>query len=78
MLSPRSSTQLHGPAMLVMVSLTNGGYYGYLWLRVQLKLMVAMSANTGTALGDWMYPEIDIFGFTMTGFNSAYGCYIKC
>lgn len=22
-----------------------------------------------TALGDWMYPEIDIFGFTMTGFN---------
>ena len=23
-----------------------------------------------SALGDWMYPEIDIFGYTMTGFNS--------
>ena len=26
--------------------------------------------DTPTVLGDWMYPEIDIFGFTMTGFNS--------
>jgi hypothetical protein len=27
--------------------------------------------DTPTVLGDWMYPEIDIFGFTTTGFNSA-------
>lgn len=27
--------------------------------------------NPNTALGDWMYPEIDVFGFTINGFNSA-------
>ena len=32
--------------------------------------MVADEPTQATALGDWMYPEIDIFGFTMTGFNS--------
>ena len=25
----------------------------------------------GSILGDWMYPEIDVFGFTINGFNSA-------
>jgi len=25
----------------------------------------------GSVLGDWMYPEIDVFGFTINGFNSA-------
>lgn len=27
--------------------------------------------NSSTILGDWMYPEIDVFGFTINGFNSA-------
>jgi len=26
--------------------------------------------NPNTILGDWMYPEIDVFGFTINGFNS--------
>lgn len=25
----------------------------------------------GSILGDWMYPEIDVFGFTINGFNQA-------
>ena len=44
---------------------------------VQAFLMTGSSHSYGnyeptqaSALGDWMYPEIDIFGFTMTGFNS--------
>ncbi len=28
-------------------------------------------SNSSTLLGDWMYPEIDVFGFTINGFNSA-------
>lgn len=27
--------------------------------------------NPNTFLGDWMYPEIDVFGFTINGFNQA-------
>jgi hypothetical protein len=27
--------------------------------------------QSSTALGDWMYPEIDVFGFTINGFNQA-------
>ena len=27
--------------------------------------------NSNTLLGDWMYPEIDVFGLTINGFNQA-------
>jgi len=48
----------------------NGAYYGYYGLRGETETYGGDAAKTGTLLGDWMYPEIDIFGFTMTGFNS--------
>jgi hypothetical protein len=48
----------------------NGAFYGYYGLMGETKTYGGDAAKTGTLLGDWMYPEIDIFGFTMTGFNS--------
>jgi len=51
-------------------SINNGVYYGYYGLQGETKTYGGDAAKGGTLLGDWMYPEIDIFGFTMTGFNS--------
>ncbi|MDC0412012.1 hypothetical protein OAM45_02175 [Porticoccus sp.] len=48
----------------------NGAFYGYYGLMGETKTYGGDAAKVGTLLGDWMYPEIDIFGFTMTGFNS--------
>jgi len=31
----------------------------------------ALCPSGGSVLGDWMYPEIDVYGFTINGFNSA-------
>ena len=50
--------------------INNGAYYGYYGIQGETKTYGGDAAKTGTLLGDWMYPEIDIFGFTMTGFNS--------
>ena len=52
------------------VGINNGAYYGYYGLQGETETYGGDAAKTGTLLGDWMYPEIDIFGFTMTGFNS--------
>jgi len=48
----------------------NGAFYGYYGLMGETETYGGDAARAGTLLGDWMYPEIDIFGFTMTGFNS--------
>ena len=48
----------------------NGAFYGYYGLMGETETYGGDAAKEGTLLGDWMYPEIDIFGFTMTGFNS--------
>ena len=48
----------------------NGAFYGYYGLMGATETYGGDAAKAGTLLGDWMYPEIDIFGFTMTGFNS--------
>jgi len=47
----------------------NGGYYAYYGLMGATETYGSDEATKGNLLGDWMYPEIDIFGFTMTGFN---------
>ncbi len=49
---------------------TDGGYYSYYGIYGATETYGGDAATAGTVLGDWMYPEIDIFGFTMTGFNS--------
>ena len=33
--------------------------------------IASWSAGAGSVLGDWMYPEIDVYGFTVNGFNQA-------
>ena len=48
----------------------NGGYYAYYGIMGATETYGSEEATQGNLLGDWMYPEIDIFGFTMTGFNS--------
>ena len=48
----------------------NGGYYAYYGIMGATETYGSEAATQGNLLGDWMYPEIDIFGFTMTGFNS--------
>jgi len=48
----------------------NGAFYGYYGIQGETETYGGDAAKPGTLLGDWMYPEIDIFGFTMTGFNS--------
>jgi len=47
----------------------DGGYYQYYGLKGATETYGGDAATTGNLLGDWMYPEIDIYGFTMTGFN---------
>ena len=49
--------------------LNDGGFYGYYGLQGATNSYGGEEATKGNLLGDWMYPEIDIFGFTMTGFN---------
>ncbi|MDC0888274.1 hypothetical protein OAR86_04360, partial [Porticoccus sp.] len=48
----------------------NGAFYGYYGIMGETETYGGDAAKPGTLLGDWMYPEIDIYGFTMTGFNS--------
>jgi hypothetical protein len=43
----------------------DGGYYQYYGLKGATKTYGGDAATTGNLLGDWMYPEIDIYGFTM-------------
>jgi len=59
-----------GLASLENAGRTNGAFYGYYGLMGETETYGGDAAKGGTLLGDWMYPEIDIFGFTMTGFNS--------
>ena len=47
----------------------NGGYYAYYGMKGAANTYGGDAATPGNLLGDWMYPEIDIYGFTMTGFN---------
>jgi hypothetical protein len=54
----------------VVDGINNGAFYGYYGLMGATETYGGDAAKEGTLLGDWMYPEIDIFGFTMTGFNS--------
>jgi hypothetical protein len=48
----------------------DGGFFDYYGIQGGTTSYGNDEATTGNLLGDWMYPEIDIFGFTMTGFNS--------
>lgn len=49
----------------------NRGTYDYYGIVGDTETYGGDAATSGTALGDWMYPEIDVFGFTINGFNQA-------
>jgi len=68
--SPRSAGATGSPSSNGK-AFNDDGAYG------EVFLMTGSSHSYGgyeptqaSVLGDWMYPEIDIFGYTMTGFNS--------
>ena len=66
-----SGTNAYGqPIMADAEGYNNGTFYGYYGIMGETKTYGGDAAKAGTLLGDWMYPEIDIYGFTMTGFNS--------
>ena len=66
-----TGTDAYGqPNMTNTSGYNNGTFYGYYGLMGETETYGGDAAKEGTLLGDWMYPEIDIFGFTMTGFNS--------
>ncbi|MDX2465198.1 MAG: hypothetical protein QNK31_11895 [Porticoccus sp.] len=50
---------------------SGNGTYAYYGMTGDTETYGGQAATAGTALGDWMYPEIDVFGFTINGFNSA-------
>ena len=63
--SPRSA----GTAGNVAGALNADATYAAFLMRGASEAYGNDEPDTPSVLGDWMYPEIDIFGFTMTGFN---------
>jgi hypothetical protein len=50
--------------------LSDNTTYAYYGITGDTETYGGQAAND-SILGDWMYPEIDVFGFTINGFNSA-------
>jgi len=48
----------------------DNGTYAYYGITGASETYGGQAANS-SILGDWMYPEIDVFGFTINGFNQA-------
>ena len=72
-MSPHTSTVSGGVRTLSSPGANaylDGGFFDYYGIQGGTTSYGNDEATTGNLLGDWMYPEIDIFGFTMTGFNS--------
>ena len=67
--SPRSSTAT-GALSSNGKNFSSDGTYAAFLMTGATESYGGYEPTQASVLGDWMYPEIDIFGFTMTGFNS--------
>jgi hypothetical protein len=47
------------------------GTYDYYGMTGDTSTYGGDAATSGTVLGDWMYPEIDVYGFTVNGFSQT-------
>jgi len=50
---------------------TEGAFYGYYGITGSTESYGGDPAKEGTLLGDWMFPEIDVYGFTINGFHQG-------